>query len=63
MRGQFQRSGITLRDLFEEAIAGMFARPGRMVLTMLGIVIGLTALVATVGLSRHRQQPHYHSIR
>ena len=46
------RSGITIRDLLDEAIAGMFARPGRMVLTMLGIVIGLTALVATLGLSR-----------
>jgi macrolide transport system ATP-binding/permease protein len=46
------RSGITLRDLFNEVIAGMFARPGRMMLTMLGIVIGLTALVATIGLSR-----------
>ncbi len=46
------RSGITFRDLFEEAIAGMFARPGRMALTILGVVIGLTALVATIGLSR-----------
>ena len=46
------RSGITLRDLFEEAIAGMFSRPMRSVLTMLGIVVGLTALVATLGLSR-----------
>ncbi|HLF27987.1 MAG TPA: ATP-binding cassette domain-containing protein [Anaerolineae bacterium] len=45
------RSGVTLRDLLEEAIAGMFARPWRMALTMLGIVIGLTALVATLGLS------------
>ena len=45
------RSGMTFRDLFEEAIAGMFARPGRTMLTMLGIVIGLTALVATIGLS------------
>jgi macrolide transport system ATP-binding/permease protein len=46
------RSGITLRDLLDEAIAGMFARPGRTLLTMLGIVIGLTAIVATLGLSR-----------
>ncbi|MEZ4862305.1 MAG: ATP-binding cassette domain-containing protein [Caldilineaceae bacterium] len=46
------RSGISLRDLLNEAVAGMFARPGRMVLTMLGIVIGITALVATLGLSR-----------
>jgi macrolide transport system ATP-binding/permease protein len=47
-----QPSGLTIRDLLDEALAGMFARPGRMVLTMLGIVIGLTALVATLGLSR-----------
>jgi len=46
------RSGITPRDLFNEAIAGIFARPGRMALTILGIVIGMTALVATLGLSR-----------
>ncbi|MCA9742355.1 MAG: ATP-binding cassette domain-containing protein [Deferribacteres bacterium] len=46
------RSSISFSDLFDEAIAGMFSRPGRMALTMLGIVIGLTALVATIGLSR-----------
>ena len=46
------RSGITLRDLFDEAIAGLFARPWRTALTMLGIVVGLAALVATMGLSR-----------
>jgi ABC-type antimicrobial peptide transport system permease subunit len=40
------------RDLVFEAFAGIFARPGRMVLTVLGTVIGLTALVATLGLSR-----------
>jgi macrolide transport system ATP-binding/permease protein len=50
--GVVPRSGITPRDLFNEAIAGIFARPGRMALTILGIVIGLTALVATLGLSR-----------
>jgi macrolide transport system ATP-binding/permease protein len=46
------RSGISIRDLFSESLAGMFARPGRMMLTVLGVVIGLTALVATLGLSR-----------
>jgi macrolide transport system ATP-binding/permease protein len=46
------RSGITTRDLLNEALAGMFARPGRMALTILGIVIGISALVATVGLTR-----------
>jgi macrolide transport system ATP-binding/permease protein len=46
------RSGITFRDLLNEALAGMFARPGRMLLTVLGVIIGITALVATLGLSR-----------
>lgn len=46
------RSGITIRDLLNESLAGMFARPGRMMLTVLGVVIGLTALVATLGLTR-----------
>jgi macrolide transport system ATP-binding/permease protein len=51
-RSSVARSGITIRDLLNEALAGMFARPGRMVLTVLGVVIGLTALVATLGLTR-----------
>jgi len=46
------QSGITIRDLLNEALAGMFSRPGRMVLTVLGVVIGLAALVATLGLTR-----------
>ena len=46
------RSGISLPDLFNEALAGMFARPGRMALTVLGVVIGMSALVATLGLTR-----------
>jgi macrolide transport system ATP-binding/permease protein len=45
-------SGITTRDLIAEAIAGAIARPARMALTVLGIVIGMSALVATVGLTR-----------
>ncbi len=46
------RSGISIRDLLNESLAGMFARPGRTMLTVMGVVIGLTALVATLGLSR-----------
>lgn len=41
----------TLRDLLDEAVAGLLARPGRSVLTVLGTVIGVGALVATLGLS------------
>lgn len=40
------------RDVLLESFAGLFARPGRMVLTILGTTIGLAALVATLGLSR-----------
>ncbi len=46
------QSGIAIRDLLNEALAGMLARPVRMMLTVLGVAIGLTALVATVGLTR-----------
>ncbi|MDQ2962444.1 MAG: ATP-binding cassette domain-containing protein [Pseudomonadota bacterium] len=52
VRKGVSRSGITMHDLLNEAIAGMFSRPGRMVLTVLGVVIGLAALVATLGLTR-----------
>lgn len=48
---QVAPSGIRPRDLVDEAIAGLLARPGRTVLTVLGTVIGLGALVATLGLS------------
>ncbi len=47
-----ERPGMSLRDLVDEAVAGLFARPGRMVLTVIGTVVGLAALVATLGLSR-----------
>jgi putative ABC transport system permease protein len=40
------------RDLVAEAIAGLLARPARAGLTVLGTVIGLGALVATIGLSK-----------
>ena len=46
------QSGIAMRDLLNEALAGILARPGRMALTVLGVVIGMSALVATVGLTR-----------
>lgn len=45
-------SGMRPKDLWVEAYAGLFARPGRTALTVLGIVLSLTALVATLGLSR-----------
>jgi macrolide transport system ATP-binding/permease protein len=40
------------RDLAREAVAGLLARPARVGLTVLGTVIGVGALVATLGLSK-----------
>ena len=50
--GQVEPSRAAARDLVVESFAGLFARPLRMVLTVLGTVIGIAALVATLGLSR-----------
>ena len=46
------RSRITVRRLFGEALAGVSARPTRSALTILGTVMGITSLVATLGVSR-----------
>ena len=43
---------LSPRDLVEEALASLTARPGRAVLTALGTVLGVAALVATLGLSK-----------
>lgn len=46
------RARLGVRDLVSEAVAGMFARPGRTVLTVLGTVLGIGALVATLGVAK-----------
>jgi macrolide transport system ATP-binding/permease protein len=46
------RPHLSPRDLVEEALASLTARPGRAVLTALGTVLGVAALVATLGLSK-----------
>src|SRR2546430_11814810 len=46
------RPRISPRDLLGEAVAGLMARPARVGLTVLGTVIGVAALVATLGLSK-----------
>ena len=45
-------SRFALRDLLSEATAGVLARPGRAVLTALGTVLGVAALVSTLGLAK-----------
>ncbi len=49
---EVQPSRISTWDLLDESVAGLFARPLRTALTVLGTVIGLAALVSTLGLSR-----------
>jgi putative ABC transport system permease protein len=44
--------GPALRDLLDEALAGVAARPTRLVLTTLGTVLGIAALVGTMGLGQ-----------
>ncbi|MGH2690228.1 MAG: ABC transporter permease [Actinomycetota bacterium] len=46
------RPRLSLRDLLDESMASVLARPGRAILTALGTVIGVAALVATLGLSK-----------
>ena len=45
------RARLTQRDLAAEALAGLFARPGRSLLTALGAVLGIASLVATLGVA------------
>src|SRR3990170_4015627 len=46
------RPHLSPRDLVEEALASLTARPGRAVLRALGTVLGVAAVVATLGLSK-----------
>jgi len=41
-----------LRDLLSEAAHGIGARPGRLILTIIGTVLGIGSLVVTVGLAQ-----------
>ncbi len=50
-RPQAPVSRFSVRDLLVESAAGLLARPARVALTVLGTVVGVAALVATLGLS------------
>ena len=45
------RARLRVRDLLSEALAGLFTRPGRSLLTALGAVLGIASLVATLGIA------------
>lgn len=46
-----QSPRFSLRDIFDEMVSGLLSRPGRLILTALGTVLGITALVSTLGLA------------
>ncbi|MBN8881646.1 putative ABC transport system permease protein [Salana multivorans] len=45
-------SGLSARDLLVEASHGIGSRPGRLVLTILGTVLGIAAVVVTLGMAQ-----------
>lgn len=47
-----ETSSLSVRDLTAESVTGLAARPGRTALTVLGTVLGVAALVATVGVAQ-----------
>lgn len=49
-RGSGRR--MALRDLLDESLAGVTARPARLALTTLGTVLGIAALVTTIGVGQ-----------
>jgi len=48
---KINRPSFSFRDLAIESTAGLLGRPGRLALTALGTVLGIAALVATVGIA------------
>ncbi|WP_376783478.1 ABC transporter permease, partial [Miniimonas arenae] len=45
-------SSLSARDLLVEASHGIGSRPGRLVLTILGTVLGIAAVVVTLGMAQ-----------
>ena len=43
---------IAPRDLFRETLEGVGARPSRLIITLLGTVLGIASLVATIGFAQ-----------
>ncbi len=50
-RSIVQKPRMSFRDLIDEMIGGLLARPARLALTALGTVLGIIALVSTLGLA------------
>ncbi|MDF1488498.1 ABC transporter permease [Tessaracoccus caeni] len=46
------RTGFTLRDLVHEAFEGIGSRPSRLMITLVGTVLGIASLVVTIGFAQ-----------
>ena len=46
------RTGFTARDLLHEALEGVGSRPSRLMITLVGTVLGIASLVLTIGLAQ-----------
>jgi putative ABC transport system permease protein len=46
------QNGFTTRDLIHESFEGVGARPSRLIITLLGTVLGIASLVATIGFAQ-----------
>ncbi|WP_427870982.1 ABC transporter permease [Leucobacter luti] len=46
------RHGIPLADLVRESLEGVGSRPSRLIITLVGTVLGIAALVATIGFAQ-----------
>jgi putative ABC transport system permease protein len=47
-----RRDGYTLRDVMSDAVRGLSGRPGRLVLTVVAVMLGIGSLVATLGFAQ-----------
>ncbi|WP_217135443.1 ABC transporter permease [Leucobacter chinensis] len=46
------KTGFTTQDLVHEALEGVAARPSRLIITLVGTVLGIASLVLTIGLAQ-----------
>ncbi len=61
-----ERSSLGGIDLLRETIAGISARPSRMILTAMGTVLGVAAFVATIGIAQtasHQVSSRFDTLR
>ena len=51
-RGRSPQAAISTRDMVHESLEGVGSRPSRLVITLIGTVLGIASLVATIGFAQ-----------